>query len=197
MVLRLEVLALLLASMCGTGLAQGVALDNTPPSRAQVLQLMSAMEVQQRIDAALQSTQNKVKVTARAEFEKKNPGADAATLKKLDQIFDSTPLFSFADITEAVIPAYQKHLIAADVQAAIDFYSSDAGKRLLESLPVITRESNQSGGQLVQQKLQAYSEELERKLTAFEAELEKQKPPSKTDGNPKADNPKTTDEKSK
>ncbi len=199
MVLRFGVLALLMATTCGAGLAQGVALDSTPPSRAQVLQLMAAMEIQQRIDAALQSTQNKVKVTARAEFEKKNPGADAATLKKLDEIFDSTPLFNFADITEAVIPAYQKHLIAADVQAAIDFYSSDAGKRLLENLPVITRESNQSGGQLVQQKLQAYSEELERKLTAFEAELEKQKPPAQpsTGDKPKADNTKTTDEKSK
>ena len=86
-------------------------------------------------------------------FEKKNPDADAATLKKLDEIFDSTPLFSFDDIPEAVIPAYQKNLSAADVQAGIDFYTSDAGKRLLEKLPVIMREANESGGQLVQQKL--------------------------------------------
>ena len=41
---------------------------------------------------------------------------------------------------------------------------SDAGKRLLEKVPVIIREANESGGQLVQQKLEAYSEELERKL---------------------------------
>ncbi len=196
---RLGVLVLLFTTMCGAALAQGVALDSTPPSRAQVLQLMSAMGIQQRVDAGLQNTQNKLKATARAESEKKNPGADAATLKKLDEVFDSTPPFSFADITEAVVPAYQEHLSAADVQDGIDFYSSDAGKRLLAALPAITRESNQSGGQLVQQKLKAYSEELERKLTAFEAEVEKQKPTEKpkAEDKPQTDNATTTDKKSK
>jgi hypothetical protein len=194
---RWAVLVLLCATMCGAGLAQGVALDSTPPSRAQVLQLMAAMGIRQRVEAGLETTQNKLKATARTEFQKKNPDADAATLKKLDEVFDSTPLFSFADITEALVPVYQKHLSAADVQAGIDFYSSDAGKRLLEKLPVITRESNETGGQLVQQKLKAYSDELERKLTAFQAGVEKATPPAADPSKAADDKQKTTDEKSK
>ncbi len=163
--------------LCGAALAQTVTLDPTPPSRAQVLKLMSAMGVQQSVDESLRVTQQKVKAAARASFEKKDPGADAATLKKLDEVFDSTPLFTFEDVAEAIIPVYQKNLSAGDVQAGIDFYSSEAGKRLLEKVPEIIREANEQGGQLVQKKLQAYSEELERKLQAFESETNPDKLP--------------------
>jgi hypothetical protein len=194
---RLGALVLLGIAMSGVVLAQDVPMVSSPPSRAQVLQLMAAMGIRQRVEAGLETTQNKLKATARTEFEKKHPDADAATLKKLDEIFDSTPLFSFAEITEALVPAYQKHLSAADVQAAIDFYSSEAGKRLLENLPVITRESNETGGQLVQQKLKAYSDELERKLTAFQAGVEKAAPPAADPSKAADDKQKTTDEKSK
>ena len=198
---RLGVLALLFAVLCGTALAQTVALDTTPPSRAQVLKLMSAMGVQQSVDASLRTTQDKVKAAARASFQKKKPDADAATLKKLDDVFDSTPLFTFEDISEAIIPAYQKNLSAGDVQAGIDFYSSDAGKRLLEKIPAILREANEQGGQLVQQKLKTYSEELERKLDAFESEANpktpSEAPQSKAPGDASKTTGKTTDEKSK
>ncbi len=189
MVGRLGSCIFLVLAICGVGLGQQAALDNTPPSRAQVLKLMTAMGIQQNIDAALLNTQNKLKMAARASFQKKNPDADAATLKKLDEVFDSTPLFNFEDISEAVIPAYQKNLSASDVQAGIDFYTSEAGKRLLGKLSEIQREANESGGKLVQQKLEAYSEQLTRKLEAFEAEQDKHKPA--------ADKPKAADDQSK
>ena len=200
---RLGVLALLVPMMGGAGLAQAVTLDATPPSRAQVLTLMSAMTIRQNVEGSLQGTQNKIKLAARTSFLKKNPNADEATLKKLDAVFDSTKMFTFDEISESLIPAYQKNLSASDVQAGIDFYSSDAGKRLLEKLPVILRESNESGGQLVQQKLKAYSDEVGRKLAAFQADVDKTKPAgaekSKTadDKSKTDDNSKTTDDKSK
>lgn len=188
---------LLCTMMCGAAAAQVVALDSTPPSRAQVLALMSAMGVQQNIDASLHATQNKVKLAARSSFEKKNPGADADTLKKLDAVFDSTPLFTFDDIAEAVVPAYQKNLSAADVQAGIDFYTSEPGKRLLEKIPVIIRASNEQGGQLVQQKLKDYSLALERKLEAFQSQVNPQKPSEAPQSKAADDTSKTTDGKSK
>jgi hypothetical protein len=193
---RFAVSILLFTTMCAVALAQQVVMDSTPPSRAQVLKLMAAMSVQDTVNNSLKATQGKIKLAARTSFLKKNPDADAATLKKLDDVFDSTPLFDFEGISETLIPVYQKHLSAADVQAGIDFYTSESGKRLLQNVPVIIRESNESGGQLVQQKLKAYSEELERKLEAFEAEVDKQKPPA-AEKSKTADDAKTTDQKSK
>jgi hypothetical protein len=189
------VLLVLLTAMCGVSAAQ-VALDPTPPSRAQVLQLMSAMGVQQSLDASLKSTQNKLKNAARASFLKKYPEADAATVKKLDDVFDTTPLFGFESLTEPLVAAYQKNLSATDVQAGIDFYNSEPGKRLLAKLPAIQREANETGGKLVQEKLAAYSEELERKLAAFQAEMDKNaQPDEKSKAADGKSNP--TDQKSK
>jgi hypothetical protein len=159
------------------------------------MQLMAAMGVEQDIDAALQSTQSTMKQAARAAFLKQHPEADAEMLKKLDEVFDTTKLFSFEALSETLIPAYQKNLSAEDVQARIDFYTSDAGKRLLAKLPTIIHEANQGGEQLVQEKLEAYSEELQRKLESFEAELNKPKAAEKpkTEDKPVADTPKTDD----
>jgi|GEM_PF-1463064 len=197
MVRRLGVLALVLATVCGAALGQGVALDATPPSRAQVLKLMAVMGVQQNVDDSLRGTQQKLKLQARSSFLKKNPDADAATLKKLDNVFDSTPVFSFESVSEVLIPVYQKHLSASDVEAGIDFYGSEAGKRLLQQTPIIIRESNEGGRELVQQKLAVYSGELERKLEAFQADVAKQKPPTAEGSKAAESNSKTTDEKSK
>jgi len=190
------VLFLLFTLMCGAGVAQ-VVLDPTPPSRAQVLQLMSAMGVQRNVEASLKNTQNKIRMAARASFQKKHPEADAATLKKLDDAFDSTPLLGFETVAEPLVAVYQKNLSAADVQAGIDFYSSDAGKRLWEKMPSIQREANESGGPLVQQKLKAYSEELERKLEAFQAEAKPSAASASKAAEAAGDKSKTTDEKSK
>ncbi len=197
MIRRLAVLVLLFTTMCGSGTGAGVALESTPPSRAQVLKLMSAMGVQQSVDASLKSTQNKIRVAARASFQKKYPDADAATLKKLDEVFDSTPLFGFEAISEPLVAAYQKNLSASDVQAGIDFYSFGCRTNgCWKSCRSIIREANESGGKLVQQKLAAYSEELERKLAAFQAEMDNQKPAADKP-NAADDKSKTTDEKSK
>ncbi len=195
MIRRLAVLVLLFTTMCGMALAQAVTLDSTPPSRAQVLKLMSAMGIQQSVDASLKNMQSKIRVAARASFQKKYPDADDATLKKLDAVFNGTELFGFEALSEPLVAAYQKNLSASDVQAGIDFYGSDAGQRLLQKVPMIIREASESGGPLVQKKLAAYSEELEHKLANFQTEMDQQKPaadkPNAADSNSKATNGKS------
>ncbi len=153
---RVGWLVLLTVAMLGAGVGQQAAKESTEPTRAQVLQLMSAMGVQQNIDSSLQTAQNKLKTAARASFLKQHPEADAATMKKLDEVFDSAPIFSFEALSESLIPAYQKNLSAADVQAGIDFYSSEAGKRLLEKLP--TQGKRERGTMVRQNDSEAKSE---------------------------------------
>ena len=68
MIRRVGGLVLLTAAMWGAALGQ-VALESTPPSRAQVLKLMSAMGVQENIDTSLQKMQNKLKQAAHDSFQ--------------------------------------------------------------------------------------------------------------------------------
>jgi hypothetical protein len=166
----------LLAAALGSAAQAQVTLDPSPPSRAQVLQLMAAMGVQQRVDASLKNAQQKVREAARKAFQKNYPDAPPALLKKIDAVFDSTPVFNFDEISEPLIAAYEKNLSAVDVQAGIDFYTSEAGRHLLDKLPAIQRETNSSGGALISQKLAAYTEEIERKLAEVREEAEQQKP---------------------
>lgn len=137
---------------------------------------MTAMGIRQNVDNSLRRAQDNVKASARAALKKKRPDASDADLKKLDAVFESTPLFGFEEISETLIEVYRKNLSAADVQAGIDFYSSEAGQRLVNKLPIIIREANDNSQQLVQQKLSAYADEIQRKLAAFQADFEKEHP---------------------
>lgn len=179
MVRHIGVLVLLVALASGAAVAQGLAMDPTPPSRAQVLALLTAMGIRENVESSLHRAQASVKASAHAALKKKHPEATADDLKKLDAIFDTTPLFGFEDISEILVEVYRKNLSAADVQAGIDFYTSEAGQRLVGKLPAIIREANDSSQQAVQQKLENYADSIQRKLTAFQAEYEKEHPADK------------------
>jgi hypothetical protein len=176
MIGRFGALILLCTMAYGAATAQAAPGSNQQPSREEVLKLMAAMGIQKSIDDSLHQSQLRLIDSARESFLKQNPGLDEAGKKKLDEVFTGTPFFKFEDIAEAVIPVYQKNLRAADVQAGIDFYSSEPGKRLLEKVPEIMREANDQGGQLVEKKMDAYTDELQRKMEALQNQLHPSQP---------------------
>jgi hypothetical protein len=48
---------------------------------------------------------------------------------------------NFKELTERLIPIYQKHFTQSDVQAAIDFYRSPVGQKFLEKQPQVVMEA--------------------------------------------------------
>lgn len=145
------------------------------------------MGIRQNVENSLHKAQLSIKTSARNALKKKRPDATVEDMKKLDAVFDTTPLFGFEDISEILIEVYQKNLSAADVQAGIDFYNSEAGQRLVGKLPAIIREANDSSQEMVQKKLSNYADSLQRKLEAFEVEFEKQHPADKAAPTPGAE----------
>ena len=70
------------------------------------------------------------------------------------------------DLVKAVIPVYQRNLTEEDIQAALTFYKSPSGQRLLAKLPAITQQSMQAG--------QQWGQELaQRALAKLKAEQQK------------------------
>jgi len=175
---------LLCATMSGAATPQAAAAPTGgQPTREQVLQLMSAMGIQESINESLHQAQIRVKDAARESFMKQNPQAtDAATQKKLDEVFESTPFFKFEDVAAVLIPIYQKNLSAADVQAGIDFYNSAAGKHLIAKVPEIMRQANEQGGKMVQEKMDAYGEAIEKKLQTLQTEVRAHQPQAAASG---------------
>ena len=171
--------AVLCVAMSGAAAAQAAS---DQPSREQVLKLMTVMGVQQSVEEALHRSQAGIQDAARETFLKNTPAVDDATKKKMEEILAAEPFFKFDELVDAVVPIYQKNLSPGDVQAGIEFYSSPAGKRLLEKVPEILREANESAGKVAQQKMEKYAEQLDRKLQVLQAELQVKQPASKPDG---------------
>jgi len=48
------------------------------------------------------------------------------------------------EITEAMIPTYQKHFTKADIAAMNEFYSSPVGRKVIEELPSVMQEGMQA-----------------------------------------------------
>jgi hypothetical protein len=176
---RLSVLVLGIASVSSALLAQSAAVPGPPPTREQVLKLISVMGLQTKVDAVLKVKQGKVMAGAHGCFVDMNPHASQETLEKLDAALAATPQVTFEDVADGLVSSAQRHLSAADVEAAIVFYSSEAGTRLRLQLPVILREANAGNAHVMMQKLRAYSDALNRTLVDFQNEMDqrKQRPP--------------------
>jgi len=59
---------------------------------------------------------------------------------RMDEMFDNMP---WDEITQAMVPAYQKHFTKGDIDNLVAFYSSPTGEKLLRELPSIMTESMQ------------------------------------------------------
>lgn len=60
------------------------------------------------------------------------------------------------ELVNMVIPVYQKHLSQADVDAINEFYDTEAGRKLIKSMPAIAQESmavGQKWGQDIAEKV--------------------------------------------
>lgn len=66
------------------------------------------------------------------------------TWSELEKEFTDT---SMDDLTEMLIPVYQKYMTQDDLKELIKFYESPVGKKFAQSTPLITQESMQIGQQ--------------------------------------------------
>lgn len=62
-------------------------------------------------------------------------------MRVLDEMFQNMPV---NEMTQAMIPVYQRHFTKGDVDALIAFYSSPTGQKMLQELPSIMGEAMES-----------------------------------------------------
>ena len=68
------------------------------------------------------------------------------------------------DITQAMIPAYQKHFTNGDIQAMNAFYSSPVGQKVLEELPAVTQEGMQAAMPLLSSYLTEWQGRMQKEM---------------------------------
>lgn len=68
----------------------------------------------------------------------------------------------FRQVTDAVVPVYQKHFSAADIEGLIRFYRSPLGKKMVAQMPAVMSESMQAGQAWGRDRAQAMLADLQK-----------------------------------
>jgi len=89
------------------------------------------------------------------------PDFDAHFKKAMDDMIKSMPI---DEITQAMIPAYQKHFTKGDIEAMNAFYSSPIGQKVLQELPVVVQEGSQAAMPIMSRYISEWKDRMEQDL---------------------------------
>ena len=74
------------------------------------------------------------------------------------------------ELIQAMVPAYQKHLIKGDVDALTAFYSSPTGQKVLKEMPAMTADAMQSASGVIQKMMAKMQERLRSEMAQLQKE---------------------------
>ena len=133
--------ALLCLSCACSGLAQDSAAE-APATKEDVEKYLQAMHshemMQKMMDAMVKSMLQMTHDRYLKDKDKLPADFEARTNKMVEGMMKDMP---FDEMTQAMVPTYQKHFTKGDMEALVIFYNSPAGQKLLREMPAITAES--------------------------------------------------------
>ena len=170
------VLALCLLSSVGV-FAQSAG--DEPPSKDDVILYLRTMRshdmMQRMMEVQGQSMQNLFRDMIVREKGQVPAEFDTQFKKAMDELIKGMP---FDQITEAMIPAYQKHFTKSDISAMNAFYSSPVGQKMLEQLPAVLQEGNESAMPIMSKYMTDWKEKIQHEFEQMKST------PSNTDPAP-------------
>ncbi len=115
------------------------------PSRDDVMAYLQIMRthdmIQKMAQVQAQSTEQLLKSAFLKNNTKLPADFDSRFRKSMEDLIKNMPI---DDMTQAMIPVYQKHFTKGDLEAMTAFYSSPVGQKVLQELPAVMQEGNQS-----------------------------------------------------
>jgi hypothetical protein len=112
-----------------------------PASRDDIILLLQTMHshdlLQKTMEVQTQSMRQLFHDMLLKDTGKVPPDFDARFKKAMDNLIKGMPM---DDITQAMIPAYQKHFTHGDIAAMNTFYSSPVGQKVLQELPAVMQD---------------------------------------------------------
>jgi hypothetical protein len=105
---------------------------------------------------------------------------DSRMTKMMDELAKDMPL---DEITQAMIPAYQKHFTHGDIEAMNTFYASPVGQKVLQELPAVMQEGMQAAMPIMSKYLTDWQEKMKNEFEPAQKDA-----PSKSGAAPSAQN---------
>ena len=126
-------IAIACLAFCAPALAQSA---DEPASKDDVILYLRTMHSHDMFRRTMQVQSQAMQQLLREQILKDKgklpPDYDAHMKKAMDDLVKNVPI---DEITQAMIPAYQKHFTKSDIEAMNAFYSSPVGQKVLEELP--------------------------------------------------------------
>jgi len=134
-----------------------------PASRDDVILYMRTMHSHDTMQRTMQVQADSMRALFRDQFMKDTgklpPNFDSKFKQAMDDLVKNMPL---DEISNAMIPAYQKHFTKSDIQAMNAFYSSPVGQKVLEELPAVLQDGNQAAMPLLSKYLSDWQAQIKK-----------------------------------
>lgn len=165
-------IAVIALAFCAPGLAQSA---DEPASRDDVILYLRTMHshdlMRKTMEVQFQSMMRLMHEQVLKEKGKVPADYETRMKKVMDDLVQNVPA---DEITQAMIPAYQKHFTKSDIAAMNAFYSSPVGQKVLQELPSVMKEGMDSALPIMSKYLSEWKERMQKEFD----ELEKSSPKS-------------------
>jgi hypothetical protein len=162
---------LLVVMLMGAAFAQDASAAGTAASREDVLRLLDLLQIKARMVQMLGGMKDGMRTGALTAFKQKvpNPTPDqiSALNTMIDPIFQDFPINEMVD---AMVPIYQKHLTKEDLDAAIAFYASPSGQKILREQPAMMSEAMKAGQDVMVARIPDISKRMQAAVDKLAAE---------------------------
>ena len=151
--------------------------SDEPASKDDVILYLRTMHshdlVKKMMDVQVASMEQLFRDQIRKEKGSVPPEFDRFFRKEMNDLVKGMPL---DEITNAMIPAYQKHFTKADIAAMNAFYSSPVGQKVLDEVPEVMREGSQAAMPIMSKYLGDWMERMQKDLKNLDGSSAKPAP---------------------
>jgi uncharacterized protein len=166
---------LLIALACLAFSLPGTAqTGDEPASRDDVILYLRTMHSHDMLQQTMQVQSQTMQQLFREQILKEKgsvpPDFDAHFKKAMDELVKDMPV---DEITQAMIPTYQKHFTKSDIEAMNAFYSSPVGQKVLGELPLVMQEGAQAAMPIMSKYLSEWKGRMEQEMKEMEKTPEK------------------------
>ena len=95
---------------------------------------------------------------------------EAQTNQRVDAMIKDMP---WDDMTQAMVPSYQKHFTKGDMETLTAFYTSPTGEKVLREMPAIMAESMRTMTPIMQKHMEAVNRSVQQQIAEMVKQSEK------------------------
>jgi hypothetical protein len=166
---RFLIAVILSLAFCWNCVAQQAATNaDSPASKEDVERYLQAINYQDMLNKMIGVMSAPMHQMVHEQYmkdrDKLPPDFEAKTNQRVDAMIKDMP---WDDMTQAMVPSYQKHFSKGDMDTLTAFYTSPTGEKVLREMPAIMAESMQTMVPIMQKHMEAVNRSVQQQIAGM------------------------------